>query len=163
MAQMGACRDFANKWEDRLTSIYTACFHVTSAPYEQQLGERGYDLSLLDKALDGAPFTAAVTDAVGKCVAAGAVSAEGSALVLSFVEHLHELGLVLTGFAWPLGCNNPGCVNVSCPSEAEMVGGTRNVCSNCCTARYCTRECQVQHWRQEGGHRAACKALVATG
>ncbi|KAL4435207.1 hypothetical protein ABPG77_001889 [Micractinium sp. CCAP 211/92] len=34
-------------------------------------------------------------------------------------------------------------------------------CTACKSVAYCSRECQVKHWRQPGGHKPECKALAA--
>jgi hypothetical protein len=38
------------------------------------------------------------------------------------------------------------------------VGGRSCICAGCRTARYCSRDCQRQHWKQ---HKPGCKALAA--
>ena len=53
----------------------------------------------------------------------------------------------------PLGCNFPGCSNLSGFTEADEVG---SVCTRCQEARYCSRQCQVDHWEQ---HKKACRRL----
>ena len=51
----------------------------------------------------------------------------------------------------PLGCCNPGCTNLSGPSELQL---KTYACGGGCGVRYCSRECQVQGWRL--GHRHSC-------
>ena len=34
-------------------------------------------------------------------------------------------------------------------------------CAGCKYARYCSKECQTQHWKATDGHKAGCKALQA--
>ena len=51
----------------------------------------------------------------------------------------------------PLWCCNPGCTNLSGPSELQL---KTYACGGGCGVRYCSRECQVQGWRL--GHRHSC-------
>ena len=53
----------------------------------------------------------------------------------------------------PVGCNNPACLNLE--GEAEMVMASKT-CLGCHVARYCSRECQVGHWKE---HKKTCKQL----
>ena len=53
----------------------------------------------------------------------------------------------------PIGCNNPCCVDLKGVSEVVASG---KVCTKCQVARYCSRECQVQHWDV---HKPVCKRL----
>ncbi|WIA28887.1 hypothetical protein OEZ86_011411 [Tetradesmus obliquus] len=57
-----------------------------------------------------------------------------------------------------LCCNRPGCSNLEQLSESALVGGKGNICSGCKLARYCGKDCQVQHWKQ---HKTACKRMQA--
>ena len=63
------------------------------------------------------------------------------------------LELLLEEVPSPLGCNNPGCSNLSGFTEADEAG---SVCTRCQEARYCSRQCQVDHWEQ---HKKACRRL----
>jgi hypothetical protein len=54
------------------------------------------------------------------------------------------------------GCWHPLCLNLSGLSETDVV--TRP-CNQCRRARYCSRECQVAHWKM--GHKATCKPAAA--
>jgi len=75
------------------------------------------------------------------------------------MQQLHQsLGSTLTRFAVPHACNNLHCRNVSGRSEAQLVGGRSCICGGCRTARYCSRACQAQHWKQ---HKPVCRALAA--
>jgi hypothetical protein len=74
------------------------------------------------------------------------------------VSELVAVGTALACFTIPNACNNPGCSNVSGPSEAQLVGGRSCLCTGCRTARYCSRFCQKQHWKL---HKPVCKALAA--
>ena len=41
---------------------------------------------------------------------------------------------------------------------AEAVGGVAlKPCSRCKVVVYCGKDCQAQHWKKPGGHRAVCK------
>ena len=53
----------------------------------------------------------------------------------------------------PIGCNNPRCVDLKGVSE---VVASCKTCTGCGVARYCSRECQVGHWKL---HRATCRGL----
>jgi hypothetical protein len=53
----------------------------------------------------------------------------------------------------PVGCNNPGCVNLRGLSEAETAA---KACGGCKVARYCSQECQRGHWKV---HRPTCQRL----
>ena len=55
----------------------------------------------------------------------------------------------------PLWCCNPGCTNLSGPSELQL---KTYACGGGCGVRYCSRECQVQGWRL--GHRHSCGELA---
>jgi len=79
--------------------------------------------------------------------------------VLEAAEELGAVGMMLSSLAAPCLCNNPGCSNVSGPTESEMVHAGSCRCSACRTARYCSKECQKEHWKQ---HKTACKVLAAT-
>jgi hypothetical protein len=80
-------------------------------------------------------------------------------MLRDFEQRLQTAGKALTCFAVPGTCNNPDCVNVSGPSEAQLVRGRSSLCAGCRCARYCTHDpCQRAHWRQ---HKQVCKALAA--
>jgi hypothetical protein len=51
---------------------------------------------------------------------------------------------------------NAGLVSCSNCSGTSLSGQKLLLCSGCRNARYCGRQCQVEHWK--GGHKAACKA-----
>jgi len=78
--------------------------------------------------------------------------------VSAAAAHLRSLGMALGSLAFPLACNNPSCSNLSGPSERALVTGRSCKCSGCRTARYCSRECSVAHWKQ---HKPACRRLAA--
>lgn len=50
-------------------------------------------------------------------------------------------------------CDGPACLN----QEADVAQFKR--CGQCRGPRYCTRECQVAHWKQ--GHKAQCSRMKA--
>lgn len=54
-------------------------------------------------------------------------------------------------------CNNPTCTNMTGTSEAGLVKGSGRTRSTCRTARYCSQECQQQHWKT---HKGVCKAIA---
>lgn len=49
------------------------------------------------------------------------------------------------------------CSNSTC-SNKETDGKKFSACSICKQAKYCCKECQIQHWK-EGGHKDKCKIL----
>ncbi|GFR49548.1 hypothetical protein Agub_g11593 [Astrephomene gubernaculifera] len=51
-------------------------------------------------------------------------------------------------------CAHPGCGNLTGESEAEL---PLRGCAGCGEVGYCSRECQVAHWRAPGGHKEACR------
>lgn len=54
------------------------------------------------------------------------------------------------------GCNNPLCRNLEGVGE-EGVAQQGSLCAVCRKARYCSKACQKQHWKQ---HKLVCKALA---
>ena len=53
----------------------------------------------------------------------------------------------------PVGCSNPHCTDLSGVSE---LAAASKACSGCKVVRYCSRACQVAHWKQ---HKELCKRL----
>ncbi|KXZ50026.1 hypothetical protein GPECTOR_18g179 [Gonium pectorale] len=51
----------------------------------------------------------------------------------------------------PGRCANPACANLEGDSEADL---TLKACAGCGAAGYCSRPCQLEHWR--AGHKEAC-------
>jgi hypothetical protein len=90
-------------------------------------------------------------------------SADSAAAALADLpQQLQTAGLALCSLAVPVFCNNPACSNVSGATELGSVAGRSKVCADCLVARYCSRECQRVHWKQQVyGHKQACKKLVA--
>lgn len=76
------------------------------------------------------------------------------------VQGREETGASTTGLCG-VGrvANGPGdgCPR-SGPTEQSLVGGRSCMCGGCHVAHYCTRGCQIAHWRR---HKPVCKALAA--
>ena len=70
---------------------------------------------------------------------------------VGYVVHLAEV--LLADVHTPLGCSNPGCVNLAGPSEIQLA---RKSCNACNVVYYCSRECQTAHWST---HKHLCKKL----
>ena len=51
----------------------------------------------------------------------------------------------------PLGCSNPACVNLGGESEVRVA---HKACAACKVVYYCSRRCQVDHWK--AGHGKIC-------
>jgi hypothetical protein len=97
------------------------------------------------------------------CDAAAALAVEGAAGIdatasAELCKQLQAIGQLLAALAFLSACNNPGCANVSGPSEADLIWGKSCICAGCVSARYCGKACQKQHWKQ---HKPVCKALAA--
>jgi hypothetical protein len=71
---------------------------------------------------------------------------------------LQQAGLALSTLAFRTSCNNPSCSNLSGIMEVQLVSGRSCKCAGCREARYCSKECQGQHWQQ---HKPVCKSLAA--
>ena len=52
-----------------------------------------------------------------------------------------------------MGCSNPACVDLSGASEVKV---SCKACTGCKVVYYCSRECQVAHWKV---HKGICKKL----
>jgi hypothetical protein len=141
---------------------------LAAAGTVQQLSALGYQPQELQQQLAAArPATlwpdSERLDAVPTQRAAAAArqsnARAAAGMLRDFEQRLHSAGKALTCFAVPGTCNNPDCVNVSGPSEAQLVRGRSSLCAGCRCARYCTHDpCQRAHWRQ---HKQVCKALAA--
>ena len=72
-------------------------------------------------------------------------------------ELLQDLLLVvevlLEEVPFPVGCSNTACVSMKGISENTAAG---KACAGCKVVRYCSRECQVVHWKS---HKRLCKRL----
>lgn len=62
----------------------------------------------------------------------------------------------------PYCCNNPACRSMASLSELKLANSKGSRCAGCKCARYCGKQCQLQHLRMERGHRAVCKRLQAS-
>ena len=85
------------------------------------------------------------------CSTSGRSPREVQRLVLGDVIKLcqvlqHEVPTIV-------GCNNPTCLNLTGMLESAA---SRKVCTGCNVAHYCSRECQVGHWKE---HMVACRRL----
>jgi len=127
-----------------------------------ELAAAGYDtrpviaaLQELPKSLPSPEGAAQHNSATSDDIAsAGFIDAQAAAVA----QQLQTLGLTLSTFAISCACNNPYCSNLEGPSEVELVQGRARLCGKCRVARYCSKECQAQHWKL---HKPACKALAA--
>ena len=76
------------------------------------------------------------------------------------VEVVKLSELMLAEVPCTMGCSNPLCTNLSGVSEMEVKAGSRRTVLKACTACnvvwYCSRECQVAHWKV---HQPLCKRL----
>jgi hypothetical protein len=72
---------------------------------------------------------------------------------------LQGLGLALCSMPTSTVCNNPLCKSLTPDlSEQQLVVGSSCRCSGCRVDRYCSKGCQVAHWKH---HKPACKAVAA--
>jgi hypothetical protein len=84
--------------------------------------------------------------------------------LVQLAQRLQQLGAaVISQLPQPHCCNNPGCRNLGGLSERQLVSGRGSRCSGCKVARFCSRECQAEHWGAPAGHKAVCKRLQAAG
>ena len=102
------------------------------------------------------PYTVAGPDEIGAFVE-GLNDAQLGALL---VEVVKLSDLMLAEVPCTMGCSNPLCTNLSGVSEMEVKAGSRKTVLKACTACnvvwYCSRECQVAHWKV---HQPLCKRL----
>jgi hypothetical protein len=83
-------------------------------------------------------------------------------IALQLAKRLQQLAsVVMNQVPQPHCCNNPSCRNLDGVSEQELVSGRSSRCSGCKVARYCSKECQTEHWGAPAGHKAVCKRLRA--
>ena len=68
-------------------------------------------------------------------------------------ELLHLCQLLLAEVPCTIGCSNPACVDLRGDSEVKV---SCKACTGCKVVYYCSRECQVAHWKV---HRGICKKL----
>jgi hypothetical protein len=76
----------------------------------------------------------------------------GSAQWLELISSLRSAGLALMAPAVVVACNNDGCRDVSMLTELDLAKSAAR-CGSCLAARYCSRECSRQHWKQ---HKPVC-------
>jgi hypothetical protein len=57
-----------------------------------------------------------------------------------------------------LCCNSSSCSNMARLTAAQLAGDRGMLCSACKAASYCSRDCQLEHWKQ---HKKLCKQLAA--
>ena len=102
------------------------------------------------------PYGVAQVDEIGVFV--GGLSEAQLGDLLVEVVKLSEL--MLAEVPCTMGCSNPLCTNLSGVSEMEVKAGSRKTVLKACTACnvvwYCSRECQVGHWKV---HQPLCKRL----
>lgn len=55
-------------------------------------------------------------------------------------------------------CANPNCTDGGCRVEDAIV--PLRACKACGAVRYCSRACQIEHWRMKDGHKHDCKRLA---
>ena len=70
-----------------------------------------------------------------------------------FGDFLQLSQLLLVEVPMSLGCSNPGCVGLAGQSEVAV---SNKACTGCKVVYYCSRGCQVDHWKV---HRRLCKGL----
>lgn len=75
-------------------------------------------------------------------------------LLSVLASQLEKCGTALTAVGVSCCCNNPDCNHVDDHSELGMVV-PRGLCAGCKVARYCSQDCQGQHWKH---HKSVCKA-----
>ena len=162
------------KWQKTTSELTTGSSMVSSSAAAG--AGAGADVSCLTtrKRLSRLPLQGlpeAVTTQLDKCSNLRRVCLQSSATAAAEelteliagdgIEGLQNFGremvvlfeLLLEEVPSPLGCNNPGCSNLSGFTEADEAG---SVCTRCHEARYCSRQCQVDHWEQ---HKKACRRL----
>jgi hypothetical protein len=72
----------------------------------------------------------------------------------ALVHDLLRLGAVfLVEVPVSVGCSNPGCVSLAGASEVAV---SNKVCTGCKVVYYCSRKCQVEHWKV---HKKMCQQL----
>jgi hypothetical protein len=125
---------------------------ASAAARVQELAQQGQDVAAALIAYTSSSSSSS------SCTAAGSVL-EAAAAVLT-----GNLGQQLQRFAVGvcallpvrLCCNSPLCHNMGKVSELQLAGGKGTICSACKAASYCSRDCQLAHWKQ---HKKVCKQL----
>lgn len=72
------------------------------------------------------------------------------ALIEGVIDKFAPKEKELWDLPFKLGCSRPGCLHVESQSQEF------ELCSKCCLAKYCSKECQRQH---RATHRRECKPL----
>jgi len=134
LAQAAACKAWLS--EEHNTAQLAALGHLTDPL-----------VTLLDLVLGSAEWAVSQTD-----------HATAAGVLRQLARHLESLGLALNNLPIAHACNNPCCSNLSGPSETALVSGKSAVCARCRVARYCSRDCQAQHYKL---HKKVCKAMAA--
>ena len=62
--------------------------------------------------------------------------------------------LLLVEVPCTIGCSNPACVDLRGASEVKV---SCKACTGCKVVHYCSRQCQVAHWKV---HKGICKELL---
>jgi len=149
---LAACTEFVHQYKHNLgqmAGMLEGCLGCSSAA--THLSNMGYNLQPLLQPLER--MTTAMEEAAD---ATG--TQQRSAAHQELCKQLATVGELLCSFAHPYACNNPRCTNLSGPSEARLVTGPSTKCGGCRVARYCSRQCLKQHWRQ---HKPVCQVLAA--
>jgi hypothetical protein len=119
-------------------------------------------LSKQQRGAGAAPAVAAAAAARAPAGAAPSTSATAAAAgtsgLQSMVQELQAVGAGFSNIAVRTMCNNPSCSNVSRPTELQLVSRRGCLRGGWCSARYCCKDCQQQHWKQ---HRPVCRCLAA--
>ena len=85
-----------------------------------------------------------------KAAAQGDADGKENALLAEEMQRKQKQAALATQSSPKLTCANCGV--------AEAVGGVAlKPCSRCKVVVYCGKDCQAQHWKKPGGHRAVCK------
>jgi hypothetical protein len=107
------------------------------------------------------------TIATGLAAAANDISSSTSSLAHAAAVMAGDTGAQLQAFVaaacaqlpiTKLCCNSSSCSSMARLSEAQIAGDRSTRCSACKAASYCSRECQLEHWKQ---HKKVCKQLAA--
>ena len=83
---------------------------------------------------------------------------KGKPAPLSMCHLLSLLSLLVAALF--LSCFAGAVVYPRCSNCDSMLARSTNRCAQCRVAKYCNRECQVEHWKR-GGHKQECAQLAA--
>jgi hypothetical protein len=128
-----------------------------------QLSAAGYNCQPLAQLLDAvsAHHDAATTAVAAAAAVAAPTAGEAKTAVVRVCDlgwKLEALGKALSALPMDWACNNYTCGNLFGLSEQGEVMGRARMCGGCRVARYCSKLCQTEHWKQ---HKAACKVMAA--